>query len=881
MRDHQPKIIHRKDYRPPDWLIPTVDLRFDLHEGETFVTATLQLQRNPAGSPREKHLRLDGVGLELLELSVNGMALEKDEYRLQPQCLWLRNAPDRFELRTRVRIHPERNKALEGLYRSGSMFCTQCEAEGFRHITYFLDRPDILSSYRTTVSADAARYPVLLSNGNDVARGEGGDGRHWVTWENPFPMPCYLFALVAGDLARIDDRFVTCSGRAVSLRIFTEHENIGRCDHAMDSLKRAMRWDEEVYGREYDLDIFMIVAVNDFNMGAMENKGLNIFNASCVLASPETATDAAFERIESIVAHEYFHNWSGNRVTCRDWFQLSLKEGFTVFRDQCFSADMGSAAVKRIADVSYLRTAQFAEDRGPLAHPVRPDSYMEISNFYTLTVYEKGAEVVRMLHAMLGAEDFRRGTDLYFERHDGQAVTCDDFVRALEDVSGRDLRQFRRWYSQSGTPVVHVELSHDAVGATCTLTLRQELPDSPGQPADEKQPQVIPVAVALLDARGAERGHAVLELTKRTQSWRFPGWPEPPVPSLLRGFSAPVRLEFDYTRAQLALLMAHDSDGFSRWEAGQRLALQALQRAIDDDEAGFLAGLDYWLDGAGATLAQALGDQPDDPAMLARLLSVPSAAALADAQEVIRPERIVAARERMLDAFAQRHAGLLESCLAGYAPSAPYRFTPEQTGRRALHNTCLDLLCRLGDERHAARALAQFRQADNMTDRLAALQTLVHSHWEQPAGAALAQFQDQWRHDPLVMDLWRSVQASSPRPGTLQRVRELLAEPGFDRLNPNRLRSLVGVFCNQNPRHFHAADGSGYGFLAEQVLQLDAENPQVAARLLGALASWERHEDPLRGQMQEQLERIAATPGLSRDVFDIVTRTLGRQEADG
>ncbi len=877
MRDHQPSIIYRKDYRPPDWLIVHTELRFELDESGSRVRARLQLRRNPQGNPAARDLLLDGHGLHLESLAIDDVPCAADAYQVSNDGLLLRNAPDQFELASSVLIHPEKNTALEGLYRSRTMFCTQCEAEGFRRITYFLDRPDVLCTFRTTVEADATRYPVLLSNGNDVERGESANGRHWVTWENPFPMPCYLFALVAGDLAQIDDSFTTVSGRTISLRIFTEPENIDRCDHAMDSLKRAMRWDEEVYGREYDLDIFMIVAVNDFNMGAMENKGLNIFNASCVLARPDTATDATFERIESIVAHEYFHNWSGNRVTCRDWFQLSLKEGFTVFRDQAFSADMGSPAVKRIADVGFLRTAQFAEDHGPLAHPVRPDSYMEIANFYTVTVYEKGAEVVRMLHALLGPEAFRRGTDLYFERYDGQAVTCDDFVQALEDASDQDLAQFRHWYAQSGTPRIIASGSYLPGEQAYELTLRQELPATPGQAAEQKKPQVIPVSMALLGADGAETHSEVLVLREPAQTWRFDGCAEAPVVSLLRGFSAPVKLEYSYTPAELAFLMAHDQDGFARWEAGQQLAAQVLQHWIDGRDADAEPGLQLWLSAAQDSLEQACSNASIDHAMLAQLLMIPSTAFLFEQQQEIDPQRVFAARERMLDCLAGSHEALLLRCYSELHSAEPYAYTAAQVGRRALRNLCLGLLLRTSNEAHVQLATQQFEGADNMTDRLAALQALVHSRWEQVAEAALQSFGTDWQGDELVLDMWRSVQAANPRPGALQRVSALIDNPGFDYGNPNRLRSVISVFCAQNTPHFHAPDGSGYQFLSAHVLRLDAQNPQIAARLLSVLSGWQRYEPSRRALMQAELELIAARPGLSRDVFDIASRALGTQ----
>ncbi|MBP7824263.1 MAG: aminopeptidase N, partial [Pseudomonas sp.] len=627
MRTEQPKMIYLKDYQVPDYLIDETHLTFELFEDHTLVHAQLMMRRNPEAGAGLPPLVLDGQQLELLELKLDDRVLSAADYQLSDSHLTLQPTQEQFVIDSTVRIHPESNTALEGLYKSGSMFCTQCEAEGFRKITYYLDRPDVMSKFTTTLSAEQHRYPVLLSNGNPIASGSEEGGRHWATWEDPFKKPAYLFALVAGDLWCVEDSFTTMSGREVALRIYVEPENIDKCQHAMDSLKKSMKWDEEVYGREYDLDIFMIVAVNDFNMGAMENKGLNIFNSSCVLARAETATDAAHQRVEAVVAHEYFHNWSGNRVTCRDWFQLSLKEGFTVFRDAEFSADMHSRTVKRIEDVAYLRTHQFAEDAGPMAHPVRPDAYMEISNFYTLTIYEKGAEVLRMIHTLLGAELFRKGSDLYFARHDGQAVTCDDFVKAMEDASGQDLTQFKRWYSQAGTPRLDVSESYDAAANTYRLQLRQSCPATPGQA--EKLPFVIPLELALLDAQGRELPlqlvgedkpvgtSRVLQVTQAEQAFTFVNIAEQPLPSLLRGFSAPVKLSFPYSRDQLMFLMQHDSDGFNRWEAGQQLAVQVLQELIGQHQRGEPLALDPRLV---AALRSVLENDSLDQAMVAEML---------------------------------------------------------------------------------------------------------------------------------------------------------------------------------------------------------------------------------------------------------------------
>src|SRR5471032_789527 len=652
MRTEQPQVIYLKDYQAPEYLIDETHLTFELFDDHTLVHAQLVMRRNPERGAGLPPLVLDGELLELLSLKLDDADLTPADYQLTAEHLTLQPKSAQFTVDSTVRIHPETNTELEGLYKSSGMFCTQCEAEGFRKITYYLDRPDVMSKFTTTVSAEKHNFPVLLSNGNPIASGPEGDDRHWATWEDPFMKPAYLFALVAGDLWCIEDTFTTMNKREVTLRIYVEPENIDKCQHAMNSLKKSMRWDEETYGREYDLDIFMIVAVNDFNMGAMENKGLNIFNSSAVLARAETATDAAHQRVEAIVAHEYFHNWSGNRVTCRDWFQLSLKEGFTVFRDSGFSADMNSATVKRIQDVAYLRTHQFAEDAGPMAHAVRPDSFIEISNFYTLTVYEKGSEVVGMIHTLLGAEGFRKGSDLYFERHDGQAVTCDDFIKAMEDANGADLTQFKRWYSQAGTPRLAVSESYDAAAKTYSLTFRQSCPQTPDKV--EKLPFVIPVELGLLDSKGAAialrlSGEAsaqgtsrVISVTEAEQTFTFIDIAEQPLPSLLRGFSAPVKLSFPYNRDQLMFLMQHDSDGFNRWDAGQQLSVQVLQELIGQQDRGEALVLDPRLVTA---LRSVLGNEQLDQAMVAEMLSLPGEAYLTEISEVADVEAIHTARE--------------------------------------------------------------------------------------------------------------------------------------------------------------------------------------------------------------------------------------------
>ncbi|MDP4532821.1 aminopeptidase N [Marinobacter salarius] len=881
MRTSQPQTIFLKDYRVPAFLVDHVDLRFELFEDGARVHCTLAMRRNPDSDSSDKSLELDGDSLTTLEsVSLDGKPLDGSAYEDRDDKLTLHEVPDQFNLGIVTWIEPQNNTRLEGLYKSSGMFCTQCEAEGFRCITYFPDRPDVMARFRTRVEADKTRYPILLSNGNDVEKGDLADGRHFVTWEDPFPKPCYLFALVAGDLLEKRDTFKTMSGRDIDLRMYVEPRNAEKCDHAMDSLKRAMRWDEEVYGREYDLDIFMIVAVDDFNMGAMENKGLNIFNSSCVLASQETATDMAFQRIESIVAHEYFHNWSGNRVTCRDWFQLSLKEGFTVFRDSCFSADVGSPTVKRIEDATMLRTAQFAEDAGPMAHPVRPESYMEITNFYTLTIYEKGSEVVGMIHTLLGPDLFRKGSDLYFERHDGQAVTTDDFVRAMEDASGRDLSQFRLWYEQSGTPELTVRDEFDDAAGIYRLTIKQSIPDTPGQTG--KKPQHIPFAIGLLGAEGeslplklaADDADAptdrVLELTDASHTFEFHGLSERPVPSLLRGFSAPVRVFYPWTREQLTFLMSHDSDGFNRWDAGQRLAVEVINSLVSSTDGNVDAGLVE-------AYRSLLADSSLDQALVAKMLQLPSEAYLIELADQPNVPAIHRARERVLAHLARSLRDELLACYHRNTLSGHYEVTPEAVARRSLRNTALAWLLHIDDEEGRTLATSQFNEADNMTDRMGALRALVNSGYEKEQEQALADFYQQWKDDPQVVEQWFAVQSGSTRTGGLRKVHELMEHPAFDWKNPNKIRSVIGVFAGQNLPAFHAEDGAGYQFLAEQVRKLDDSNPQIAARLVSPLTRWRKFA-PVHGeQMKSALETVRDKSGLSRDVYEVVHKSLAGQ----
>ncbi|WP_226611032.1 aminopeptidase N [Marinobacter nauticus] len=878
MRTNQPQTIYLSEYKVPAYLVDQVDLRFELFEDGARVHSTLTVRRNPDSGESAAPLFLHGDSLQLESVALNGSPLRTGEFEDRGDALVVPSVPEKFELQVVTWIEPQNNTRLEGLYKSSGMFCTQCEAEGFRCITFYPDRPDVMARFRTRIEADKSAYPVLLSNGNPVDNGELENGRHFVTWEDPFPKPAYLFALVAGDLVEKKDTFTTCSGRNIDLRMYVEPRNAKKCDFAMDALKRSMRWDEDVYGREYDLDIFMIVAVDDFNMGAMENKGLNIFNSSCVLASQETATDAAFQRIEAIVAHEYFHNWSGNRVTCRDWFQLSLKEGFTVFRDSQFSADMGSPTVKRIEDATLLRTAQFAEDAGPMAHPVRPASYMEISNFYTLTIYEKGAEVVRMIHNLLGDEMFRKGSDLYFQRHDGQAVTTDDFVRAMEDASGRDLGQFRLWYEQAGTPVVSVSDEYDESRGVYRLTVRQSIPDTPGQ--TDKKPQHIPFALGLLGADGqplplqlsGESGEAplerVLELSQAEQCFEFEGLSECPIPSLLRDFSAPVRVHYPWTREQLLFLMSHDPDGFNRWDAGQRLAVDVIQSLVGEFES---AEVEPRLVDAYRSLLQ---DSELDQALMAKMLQLPSEAYLIELAEQADVAAIHQAREKVLGYLAEGLRDELMVCYRRNAGQGDYQLTPEAIARRSLRNTALGWLLHIGDQEALALAKEQFRGADNMTDRLGALRALVNSDFAEDRTQALEAFYKRFSDDPQVVELWFSVQASSDRAGQLPQIRQLLDHPAFDWKNPNKVRSVVGAFAAQNLAAFHNPDGSGYEFLAEQVCRLDDSNPQIAARLVAPLTRWRKFAPGYSKQMKSALERIRDKAELSRDVYEVVHKSL-------
>jgi aminopeptidase N len=880
MLNPTPATIYLNDYSPPAFLIPAVDLDVDLRDDHALVKARLAVKRNPASAHRSAPLELDGDEIELVSVSIDGRLLPGDAYTLDPARLTIPGVPDSFTLETSVRLRPKENTKLMGLYASKDGYFTQCEAEGFRRITFFIDRPDVMARYTNTIHADKAAYPLLLSNGNQVAQGEEAGGRHWAKWEDPFLKPSYLFAMVAAKLDRRDDSFVTRSGRTVTLSVFVEPGKLDQSGFAMDSLKRAMKWDEDVFGLELDLDQYMIVAVGDFNMGAMENKGLNIFNTKYVLARADTATDIDFMLLDRVVAHEYFHNWTGNRVTCRDWFQLSLKEGLTVFRDQEYGADTYSRPVQRIQEVRSLRGAQFPEDAGPMAHPVRPSSYMEISNFYTATVYEKGAEVVRMIHTLVGARNFRKGMDLYFQRHDGQAVRTEEFAQAMQDASGVDLTQFRRWYEQAGTPLVDAAGSYDAKQRRYTLKLRQSCPPTPGQA--EKKPFHIPIAVGLLDPAGRDiplqlEGEAatagvtrVLSMTQAEQAFTFVDVPQQPVPSLLRGFSAPVNLRFDYGESDLALLMANDADAFNRWEAGQRLALSLMLRGIGELRAG---GKPVFPDSFVDAFRRTLENAATDPAFAAEALGLPSEAYLAEQMDEVDADAIHAVRVGLRRHLAE---SLKTELLAAYRIfSTPGEYSPDaaSAGRRALRNLCLGYLMELDDTAIRSLCLKQFVAAGNMTDAMAALAAFANTDCVERA-TVLEKFYAKWKDEPLVVDKWFGVQATSRLPGTLADVKKLMAHPAFSIKNPNRARSVIGSFCNGNHVRFHAADGSGYAFAADQVIALDALNPQVAARLARAFDRWRKFDPARQAHAREALERIRGTPALSKDTMEVVTKSL-------
>ncbi|KAI9398135.1 hypothetical protein POPTR_003G129500v4 [Populus trichocarpa] len=881
-----PKEIFLKDHKLPDYYFDSVDLNFLLGEEKTIVSSKITVFPRVDGS---SPLVLDGADLKLLSVKVNGEELKNGDYHLDSRHLTIPSPPSgTFMLEIVTEIYPQKNTSLEGLYKSSGNFCTQCEAEGFRKITFYQDRPDIMAKYTVRIEADKSLYPVLLSNGNLLGQGDLEGGKHYALWEDPFKKPCYLFGLVAGQLESRDDTFVTSSGRNVSLRIWTPAQDVHKTAHAMYSLKAAMKWDEDVFGLEYDLDLFNIVAVPDFNMGAMENKSLNIFNSKLVLASPETASDADYAAILGVIGHEYFHNWTGNRVTCRDWFQLSLKEGLTVFRDQEFSSDMGSRTVKRIADVSRLRISQFPQDAGPMAHPVRPHSYIKMDNFYTVTVYEKGAEVVRMYKTLLGSQGFRKGMDLYFKRHDGQAVTCEDFFAAMRDANDADFANFLQWYSQAGTPLVKVTSSYDAAAHTFTLKFSQEVPPTPGQPV--KEPMFIPVVSGLLDPSGKDMPlssvyhdgalrsiannsepaySTILRVTKKEEEFVFSDIHERPVPSLLRGFSAPVRLESDLSDSDLFFLLAHDSDDFNRWEAGQVLARKLMLSLVVDFQQGKPLVLNpKFVQG----LRSILCDSSLDKEFIAKAITLPGEGEIMDMMEVADPDAVHAVRSFIRKQLASELKADFLSLVENNRSSEEYVFNYPNMARRALKNIALAYLASLEDQELTELALHEYKTATNMTEQFAALAAIAQNpgkiHDE-----VLADFYTKWRDDFLVVNKWFALQAMSDVPGNVENVRNLLSHPAYDLRNPNKVYSLIGGFCS-SPVNFHAKDGSGYKFLGEIVVQLDKINPQVASRMVSAFSRWRRYDETRQNLAKAQLEMIVSANGLSENVFEIASKCL-------
>jgi aminopeptidase N len=852
MRTDTPKTIYLKDYTPPPYHAKHIDLLFEIFDGRTVVHAKTHYVKNTGGA-----LFLNGEDLKLLSIKMDGQTVSPE---LVENGLTVFPEKDSFDLEILTEITPEHNTRLEGLYCSNGTYCTQCEAEGFRRITYYQDRPDVMATFTVRVEADVKTCPVLLSNGNLTEKGTLSNGRHFTVWNDPTPKSCYLFALVAGDLVHVHDIFTTRSSKKVDLYIYVRKGDETQCAHAMKSLIKSMKWDEDAYGREYQYGIFNIVAVSDFNMGAMENTSLNIFNTALVLAHPDTATDADFMRVESVIAHEYFHNWTGNRVTCRDWFQLSLKEGLTVFRDQEFSADLNSRSLQRIDDVQHLRRMQFPEDAGPLAHPIRPDNYIEINNFYTMTVYEKGAEVIRMFHTLLGPETYRKATDLYFDRFDGQAVTTEDWIKCMEDASGRDLSQFRLWYTQAGTPEIAARGGYDEKAKTYTLTLSQKIPATPGQP--NKKPMHIPVAVGLIGPNGDDMiGTEILNLTEKEQTFTFKNIGAKPVPSILRNFSAPVKLTTDLSDDDLKFLMVHDSDGFNRWEAGQTYALRALNTLIDTGELdeGLLVSLASLLDQA----AQGKGDK----ALLAKALGLPDIQIIAQSRASVDPDAIYSAREQVRESFAKQNRATLMSVYAANAETGPYGITPGDMARRSLKNTVLGYL----DD--PALAAEQYEKATNMTDRVAALSVLT-DHEGSQRDAAYDDFYRRFKNYPLVIDKWFSLQAIGVNDNAIARIKGLARHTDFTLKNPNRARSLYGAFAMNNPVVFHRKDGAGYTLLKEAVIELNAINPQIAARMLTPLREWRRYTQDRQEKMKSVLNEIASASKLSPDVFEIVSKSL-------
>ncbi len=859
--NESPKAIYLKDYQVPAYLITKTNLQFELENDYALVTAELSMQRNPKSDRNDCVLM--GEKLELIKIEVDGATLISADYTLDETTLEILNAKQQFVLKTVAKIYPQKNSELEGLYRSSGNFCTQCEAQGFRKITWYLDRPDVLSIFTTKIIADKKQYPKMLSNGNPVDFGQLDDGRSWVTWNDPIPKPCYLFALVAGNLVAITDSFTTMSGKKVALEIYVEAHNKNKCDHAMLALKNAMKWDEDVYGREYDLDIYMIVAVDDFNMGAMENKGLNVFNSKYVLANSASATDADYQGIEAVIAHEYFHNWTGNRVTCRDWFQLSLKEGLTVFRDQEFSADMGSRAVKRIEDVRLLRARQFAEDAGPMAHPIRPESYMEINNFYTLTVYEKGAEVIRMQHSLLGKDGFRKGTDLYFKRHDGQAVTCNDFIAAMADANDFNMDQFEQWYKQAGTPEINVNEFYDTIRQTYKLTFKQSSPNTPGQ--SNKPALMIPMQIALITDK-VEQEQLII-LTEPEQSVVFKNVATHPTPSLLRGFSAPVKLNFDYYDEQLSIIMAKDTDSFNRWEAGQKLATKIILNAGAD----LSETTDLFLNSLAIMI-----DAEEDYALLAENLMLPDEITLSGLKKPIDIDALYLQRETLKKQIAiklePKFLSLYQRIQADLQ-STNYLVDALSIAKRGLKNICLSYLVALNKPKYDQLAFNQYESANNMTDSFSALRIIV-AECKQGVDDLLQHFEQKWKADPLVMDKWFALQVTQKQGDVVDVAKQLMQHDSFTMSNPNKVRSVIGAFAMSNPVQFHHKSGRGYNFVAQQVAVLDSINPQVAARMVSAFNGWKDYDKSRQNMMKQCLQGLLEKEGLSKGVFEIVSKAL-------
>lgn len=864
--------IRLKDYTVPDFLIDSVIFNFDLHEEFTLVKAVLQMKRNPASKSKNAVLKLNGEELVLRAVSVNGKTLTEDKYEITPEHLMIPKLPKQFTLETEVEIKPQNNTALSGLYKSSGNYCTQCEPHGFRRITYFLDRPDVMTRFTTTISADKKLYPILLSNGNLIQTKQLDANRHWVKWEDPSLKPSYLFALVAGKLECLEDKFVTMSGKPVVLKVYVEQGKLNQAQFAMKSLQQAMRWDEQTYGREYDLDMYMIVAVGDFNMGAMENKGLNLFNDRYILANPKTATDDDFINIASVIGHEYFHNWTGNRITCRDWFQITLKEGLTIFRDQGFTASINSPIVKRIQDVNVIRGVQFAQDAGPMAHSIRPEAYIEVNNFYTVTVYNKGSEVIRMMRTLLGPEKFRRAMDLYFKRHDGQAVTTREFVKAMEDTGRINLTQFLRWYSQAGTPTVAIKSKYNKAKKTFTLTMTQSCPPTPGQRS--KKPFHIPVAVGLLDAKTGkdllQPVTQILQLKKKTQRFVFKNIAQAPIPSLLRDFSAPVKLHYNYTDAELLFLLKHDSDGFNRWDAGQTLATKIIFQLVKQyRQKKTLKLSSAYVD----AFHQLLVDKTVDLQLLAQMLQLPRMSYLIEQMKVADVEALHHVREFIKTELVQQLQANFFADYNRYYSAQSYQFSPSAIGRRQIANLCLSYLMQLHQTDIRELCLQQVREADNMTNEIGGLSALINADCVERT-TALSEFYKKWEKENLVIDKWFSLQALSNLPNTLDVVKKLTTHPAFNIKNPNRVRALVGAFASNNYINFHDKSGKGYEFFADQILIIDPMNPQLSARLIDPLIHWRKFDKNRQKLMRQQLKRIGQLPKLSKDVYELVTKSL-------